>query len=535
MTGPNLPPEAFAGCFAGRRKKIQKNFVFFRPRAFVMGEEARMDEPVFLAARLAVSPVRIGDGTGRWTPLLPPGTCALESGPGGEWCLAVPALGLTWTLEDCRSAAAGDWEILSRGAWWRVEFGGESADCPPGQMSLSQQRRYYDARLRHLLRQNLGPLFRLERLASGPDPFGRFPGRYGRLVFRGTARSTAGLAMYPFQEEEDGTEFLTAALLWFHYCGQRRRRFDRRLLLLFPGDAALRALRLLTLLNPALVTAVPLRYDLAAGDLAYVDTDRLLTGLALDSGFEFRPRRPLHDNPLARDLRREFGRDITHEKTPHRFDLLTCRGLPLVHIYGSAAEDLYLGWSPPYIPWSDWSETRRRDWLRQAIAIRREPSPAPHHPACRLYAERWLESLVVGHIRRFHKDFMPHWTYRQVPTYRGTGRAVLDVLTLGAGGRLAVLEVKTAESRGLLFQALDYWERVRDGAAAGAFQRAGYFLGKKLAAEWPELYLVAPLFRLHRQLGILHRYIRPGIPVHTVEVNLSWRRRLRVVRHGILR
>jgi hypothetical protein len=500
-----------------------------------MGEEARMDEKVFMAARLAVSPVRIGDGTGRWTPLLPPGGCALEQAADGGWRLMIPGLGLVLKVDDCRRAADDEWSVRSGGAWWRVEFGGDAADCPPGQMSLPQQRRHYDARLGYLLRRHLGPLFRLERLASGHDPFRRFPGRYGRLVFQGAARRTAGLAMYPFQAEEDGTEFLTAALLWFHYCNQLQRRFDRRLLLLFPGDAALGALRLLTLLDPARMTVVPLRYDLDAGELTAVDMERLLSGLAWESGFEFRPRRPLHDNPRARELQREFAPDVTHEKTPHRFDLLACRGLPLVHIYGRAADDLFLGWSPPYIPWSDWSDSRRRDWLRQVVAVRREPSPAPHHPACRLYAERWLESLVVGHIRRFHKDFMPHWTYRQVPTYRGTGRAVLDVLTLGAGGRLAVLEIKTTESCGLLFQALDYWDRVRDGVAGGAFQRAGYFLGKKLAAECPELYLVAPLFRLHKQLGILHRYIRPGIPVHTVEVNLSWRRRLRVVRHELLR
>jgi len=490
-----------------------------------------MEEVCFLAARLDVSPVRIVDESGRATPLLPPGSCGLESAAGGGFHLCVPVLGLRWTVDECRPAGDDDWEILSRGRRLQVVFGGDEADCPPGQMSLPQRRRYYDARLRHLLPRRLGPLYRLERLASGHDPFQRFPGRYGRLVFGAPSGGVAGLVMYPFQEHEEDTEFLTAALLWFHYCRQRRRRFDRRLLLLFPGTAALRVLRLLTLLDPRRVRVVPVRYDLEAGELAEVNPEPLLAGLALDSGFEFRPRRPLHDNPLVRDLYREFAADLTHEKTPHRFDLLTCRGLPLVHIHGPAAGDLFLGWSPPYIPWADWSDTRRREWLRQVIATRREPSPAAHHPAFRLYAERWLESLVVGNIRRLHKDFLPQWTYRQVPTWRGTGRAVLDVLTLNGDGRLAVLEIKTTESRSLLFQALDYWERVRDGAAGGAFQRAGYFLGQRLAAACPELYLVAPLFRLHRQLAVIHHYLRPGIPIHTVEVNLGWRRRLRVVRH----
>ncbi|MBN2433043.1 MAG: hypothetical protein JXQ27_16345 [Acidobacteria bacterium] len=494
-----------------------------------------MEEACFLAARCEVSPVRIRDETGRETPLLPPGSCGLEPASDGGICLCVPALGLCWAVDDCRPAGESGWEIVSRGRLLWMEFGEDAADCPPGEMSLPQRRRHYDARLRHLLQRRLGPLYRLERLSSGHDPFQRFPGRYSRLVFGGPTGGVAGLAMYPFQEHEEGTEFLTAALLWFHYCRQRRRRFDCRLLLFFPGEAALRVLRLLTLLDPRRVRVLPLRYDLVAGELERVNVERLLAGLALDSEFEFRPRRPLHENLPARDLHREFVADLVHEKTPHRFDLLTCRGLPLVHIHGPTPADLFLGWSPPYIPWADWTDAHRRDWLREVIAIRREPSPAAHHPAFRLYGERWLESLVVGHIRRFHKAFLPQWTYRQVPTYRGTGRAVLDVLTLQADGRLAVLEIKTTESRRLLFQALDYWERVRDGAAGGAFQRAGYFLGQRLAGGCPELYLVAPLFRLHKHLAVIHHYLRSGIPIHTVEVNLNWRRHLRVVRHELLR
>jgi hypothetical protein len=462
-------------------------------------------------------------------PVLPPGACRLEEAGGrllvdaggGEGSLEVLSVDLA-RQESCR--------LIGPGGLAEAEFLPDRQACPPGDLGLSQQRRFYDLRLGTLLRRRLPAGCRLEQAGSGRDSRQRFSGRFCRLVLRLRSSYLAGMALYPFQGAEAVAEFLSAALVWLEHCRNTRRRFGSDLPLLFPGDTYLHALGRLELLDGHRVRPRLLGYDLEAGVLEELDPADLRRRRALPVSFEFAAERPLHDNPLARRLRDRFPADLDHEKTPHSFDWLSCRGLPLVQIHGPREEDLRLGWAAPLAPWPDWGWDRAVAWLEEARRLRSEPPPQPLHEVYRRCPERWMEHLLLQDLCRLDPRLQPEWTYRQVPAYRGTGRAIMDVLSVEPDGRLVVVELKAGEEGSLLFQALDYWERVWDGLRSGAFQNSGYFAGVRLRPDPPALILVTPLFRCHRHQTLLASYLKPGIPVTLVEWNLRWRGGWRPVR-----
>ena len=124
--------------------------------------------------------------------------------------------------------------------------------------------------------------------------------------------------------------------------------------------------------------------------------------------------------------------------------------------------------------------------------------------------------------------------YSQVPSYLDGQRKVLDLLTVTDSGQLAVLELKTEKNLDLIFQGLDYWERVRQHLSREEFQKAGYFEGISLSDESPLLYLVCPLFEFHKTMPIIRRYLKQETTVQCVGVNADWKKELRVLRRFAL-
>ncbi len=172
-------------------------------------------------------------------------------------------------------------------------------------------------------------------------------------------------------------------------------------------------------------------------------------------------------------------------------------------------------------------------YLEQVCRYRTFPPPNPRHFFYRYRQERWLESLVIrGH--RLLNDRFSEVIYSQVPSYLDGQRKVLDLLTVTDSGRLAVVELKTERNLDLIFQGLDYWERVRQHLYRQEFQKAGYFGGISLSAESPLLYLVCPLFEFHKTMPIIRRYLKPETSVQCVGLNTDWKKGLRVLRRFAL-
>jgi len=161
--------------------------------------------------------------------------------------------------------------------------------------------------------------------------------------------------------------------------------------------------------------------------------------------------------------------------------------------------------------------------------FRRHPPPDPAHPLYRFGEERWLESIVLRQLGRINPKLSGE-IYSQVPTWIGGERRVLDLLGITESGQLAVIELKAEKDLSLLFQGLDYWERVRCHLKHGDFGSAGYFRDRSLQSTDPLLYLVTPLFQLHRTYPILTRYLAKDIPCQLIGINTDWKQGLKFVR-----
>jgi len=155
-------------------------------------------------------------------------------------------------------------------------------------------------------------------------------------------------------------------------------------------------------------------------------------------------------------------------------------------------------------------------------------------PLWRMYPERWLEAAVCARIDCLDSRFSPAHVYVQVPAFAASDRAMIDVLTITASARLAVIELKAEEDIHLPLQGLDYWSRVKWHQERGEFQKFGYFLDHTgrplpLSTANPLLMLVAPALRFHPAVDAILRYFPPHIDWELVGLDEHWREELKVV------
>jgi len=170
--------------------------------------------------------------------------------------------------------------------------------------------------------------------------------------------------------------------------------------------------------------------------------------------------------------------------------------------------------------------------IQDVVRLRRFPPPEPEHFYYRADPEQWLESLILRNHRAVNPDF-GDMVYSQVPTCLDGERKILDLLTATKSGRLAVIELKVEKDLNLVFQGLDYWERVEHHLREGDFQRAGYFEGHNLLADAPLLYLISPLFEYHRVLPVLRRYLRREVSLTCIGINSDWKKGIKVLRRFV--
>ena len=115
----------------------------------------------------------------------------------------------------------------------------------------------------------------------------------------------------------------------------------------------------------------------------------------------------------------------------------------------------------------------------------------------------------------------------QVISFAAGDRDLIDLLAVSSAGRLAILELKTAEDIHLPMQALDYWMRVAWHLERGELRHL--FPGKVLENRPPKLMLVAPAMAFHSSNATLLRYFSPEIEVERIGVNSDWQTSLKVV------
>ena len=161
--------------------------------------------------------------------------------------------------------------------------------------------------------------------------------------------------------------------------------------------------------------------------------------------------------------------------------------------------------------------------------IARTRRAGSRHPLARAHEEAWLESNLVSQIR----DLLPvrqDCIYPQVPSFSGSERKIIDLLTVTDSGRLAVIEIKASPDPDLPFQAFDYWLAVERHRRAGDFKANGYFGGVEVIDKPALLVMVAPLLSFHRSLERLTQFLPRELPMMQIGINQAWKREIKVLR-----
>ncbi|HSR50483.1 MAG TPA: hypothetical protein VLV83_06615 [Acidobacteriota bacterium] len=343
------------------------------------------------------------------------------------------------------------------------------------------------------------------------------------LTHSGGAEGLA-LAARPDSQASYQARLLSSAALWW---SQRRDggHRPRKLFLFIPCEWGLRIIEILPHL------ALPVQcwhYQSAPGPRACSLSGRpiypsVFLRAALSHPYVMHPFRR-HPPPPLLDLQRRHPRlDLFFRRS--RWEL-SWRGYRVA--WQDSAQPVRFG-EEPGRPWEASQARRLSAFLGRLERLRRFPPPSPSSPFYRRHPERWMESLLLKRPRLIHPDLQGE-VYCQVPTCLETDRAVVDALGRLGDGRLAVIEFKVEKDFNLLFQGLDYWDRVRRHLGRGDFQQCGYFAGRRLSPQSPLLILVAPLFEFHRLLPLLRGYLTREVEILCVGLNQDWRRRLRIVR-----
>jgi hypothetical protein len=173
--------------------------------------------------------------------------------------------------------------------------------------------------------------------------------------------------------------------------------------------------------------------------------------------------------------------------------------------------------------------------LMQRLFESRSPEGTVRNPLFRLQPESWLQSTLAGDLGQIDDCLGGHMIYHQVPAFAGADRAMLDLLTVTRGGRLAILELKADEDLHFPLQGLDYWIRVhwlqqqRSSTGAGELEANGYFPGIPLSSDSPLMYYIVPALRVHPSMDTVLQHLSPAISWTLIALNEAWRTEPKVI------
>lgn len=173
--------------------------------------------------------------------------------------------------------------------------------------------------------------------------------------------------------------------------------------------------------------------------------------------------------------------------------------------------------------------------LMQRLFESRCPQGNARNPLFRLQPESWLQSKIAGDLSLIDDSLAGSPVYHQVPAFAAADRAMLDLLTVTRGGRLAILELKADEDLHFPLQGLDYWIRVhwlqqqRNASGAAELEQNGYFSGVSLETSSPLMYYIVPALRVHPSMETVLLHLSPAIAWTLVALNEGWRREPKIV------
>lgn len=417
--------------------------------------------------------------------------------------------------------------VLTGGRWKRVrslkvsasgielEFGRSSKTklVPEGRVtSLRMDQR---DRLIQVI-QTLFRGYRVVRILARTDRLRYQSAAFLRVILESANERVAVLAAYEGEPAESRSRFLVSLVMWWDE--------------LAPSEGIARIVGLVpeswgsAIAQDVSALRIPVNlYWFRLNDLAVQPLDSPGGLSEVGSPYVIFPSSPVLPT-LLKSLHADYPElDLIYRK--NRWELCF-RGLPV--IWEACEGKLDFDHVEPRSLDSGRIESFQRH-LEQVKRFRCFPPIEPGHFFYTFGREKWFESLLIRRHRLLNPDLTDE-IYCQVPTWVGGERKVLDLLTVTREGRLAVLELKPQKDLTLVFQGLEYWNRVVYHLKHQDFQEAGYFTDHRLQNVPPLLYLVSPLFEFHRLLPVIRRHLDPGVKFECFGTNQDWRRGLKLLR-----
>ena len=382
------------------------------------------------------------------------------------------------------------------------------------------QRQNFAEQFRRMLQRQF-PGWDVESVSAALDLQHSFSSLFPRAK---VARGGQVLAALACPSIEDEPTFLTFALIWHHYLQSRQRASGQTSLCLFlPEEAGnLTAHRLRWLTGQSLCPRI-FRFNEhgSAGEVDPKDLGNLQTRLA---SVYVAPSLSSEVKKLLSEL--EAISSVSCVPEINGSISVRCRGLEFARVEGGRCllgieEKKEISSNCFFSVTSFALELSNLSAAKQS-AVSSAPDATPPQ-----FSERWLESVVRGHLSYIDPELLPDPIHGQVITFAAADRDLIDLLATSPMGRLALLELKVAEDLHLPLQALDYWMRV-----AWHLQRdelRHLFPGVALQSKPPKLMLIAPAMAFHSSNADIFRYFSPEIEVERIGLNSDWRKNLRVV------
>lgn len=363
--------------------------------------------------------------------------------------------------------------------------------------------------------------YRVVRTLARTDRLRYQSAAFLRTILESPSERVAVMAAYEGEPAESRSRFLVSLVMWWDRLAPSER--IARCVGLVPeswGSAIAQDVR-------ALRIPVSL-YWFRLNDLAVQPLDALGGLSEVGSPYVMFPNSPELPT-LLKSLNSDYPElDLLYRK--NRWELCF-RGLPVLW-EASAGKFDFNHFEPRSLNSARLDSFERH--LEQVKQFRCFPPIDPGNFFYTFGRERWFESLLIRRHRVLNPDLTDE-LYCQVPTWVGGERKVLDLLSVTRDGRLAVLELKPKKDLTLVFQGLEYWNRVVYHLKHQDFQEAGYFTGHRLQDVPPLLYLVSPLFEFHRLLPVFRRHLDPRVNFECFGTNQDWRSGMKVLRHFQLR
>jgi hypothetical protein len=409
----------------------------------------------------------------------------------------------------------------------------------PATRALSRSR--YLQLLERLMNRHFHE-YKLESLRSAMDLEHSFGPAYARgLLVRGQ-QCWALIAVNSEESQATVDGVLTLGILWLAYCREHcaGKRVCHGLKVLLPAGAGSTTRARMAWLNRELAQWE--LYEVGAGmeDLEAIDT-RDQGNLKMRLVHAFNPEAAIERAQegvayVVRLLPAGMRSRVSVTARSANEVGISLYGLEFARVRQGFVADSFVrqanvtfGAGPSETPLLEETEAGFTE-LMQRLFENRYPEGSARNPLFRLQPESWLQAKLADDLSRIDdclgSDVV---TYHQVPAFAGADRAMLDLLTVARGGRLAILELKADEDLHFPLQGLDYWIRVHWLQQQRELEQNGYFPGIPLLLDSPLMYYIVPALRVHPSMETVLQHLSPAIAWTLVALNEAWRSEPKVI------